>query len=175
MEIQQFYYFMPRFSSASTVLATNDELTYGPNAMEYALGKRNPRNTLVLKQVSGKRWDDMLTRVKSLYIVSTNFITILKENNLTGWKAFPIKIITKTGEEVDNYWGLSIIGRCANKLEPTPQNWDGKDFFIMKDTISTYITEKAYKCLKGKVTNIQFVKYEENIEGIRRVRLMGEM
>ncbi|MFT6203992.1 MAG: hypothetical protein ACI9V1_000061 [Spirosomataceae bacterium] len=39
MEKQKFYLFKPKLSSASTVLATNDEIIYGPNAMDYALGK----------------------------------------------------------------------------------------------------------------------------------------
>jgi hypothetical protein len=57
-------------------------------------------------------------------------------------------------------------------MDSTPQKWDDKDFFIMRDTFSTYITEKAYNCLKGKVSNIEFITYEDHIEQIKRLRQM---
>ena len=119
------------------------------------------------KQVSGKKWMDILDCSVSMYIVSTRFIELLEQHDITGWKTYPITLSDKTGVQVNGYTGFSVVGRCApadySKCEtyegrtvPTGSwnkyykglyvgldEWDGSDFFIPEHTIELIITKKA--------------------------------
>ena len=99
---------------------------------------------------------------------------------LTGWNTYPIKIFDKKGNEVEGYYGLSIIGKCGpvdftqceifeKKLVPEGplckiykslpiglDKWDQSDFFLSENAGSIIITRKAADLLQiNKFTNIQ--------------------
>ena len=103
---------------------------------------------------------------------------ILEENNLTGWKTFPIKLYDKNGNEISGYHGFSIIGHCnpinyeksaiieKRKVPTGPickfykgmfiDKWDETDFFTPEGTYEIFITKKAADILKkNKITNVQ--------------------
>lgn len=132
---------------------------------------------VVFKQEYGKKLVDILgTGWGTLYLISDKMKTILKENNLTGWKTFPIKLYDKKGIEILGYHGFSITGRCGpvdyQKAEivnrqriPTGpicktykglyvglNEWDGSDFFIPDKSSFFIVTKKTATALKKDKT-----------------------
>jgi len=67
-----------------------------------------------LEQISGRKWTDILNPCSvGMYFVSKRFIDLLYQNNITGWRTYPIIIMDKDGKEVSDYIGFSIIGKCG--------------------------------------------------------------
>jgi hypothetical protein len=115
-----------------------------------------------------------------LYLISDHLKEILQENNLTGWKIFPIILYDKKKQEIAGYNGFSTVGRCGpinrqkseiieKRFVPTGpivkfykglyiglDQWDGTDFFIPDQTYGTIITERAANVLqRNKITNVR--------------------
>lgn len=133
---------------------------------------------VVFKQDSGKNLTDILdTGHGSLFLISDHMKNILEENNLTGWRTFPVKLYDKKRNEIFNYHGFSIIGRCSHTsyekseiiekrlIAAGPickyyksvfiEEWDGTDFFIPNKTRHIFITKKAADALiNHKITNM---------------------
>lgn len=131
---------------------------------------------------NGKKMLDMLeTGWQSLHLISDRFKEELEKNNLTGWKTYPIKLMTKKNEEIKGYHGLSISGRCGpidyskaeiveKRLVPNGilskyykgeyiglEKWDGSDFFLSEQNFGIFVSAKATEILKkAKITNIIF-------------------
>lgn len=136
---------------------------------------------VVFKQEKGKKWDDILnTGYVSLYLISDKLKAVLEENNLTGWKTYPTKLVDKKGVEILGYHGFSIVGRCdpvdyskseiieKQIREDGPfwtyykgihidlEKWDGSDFFLPKGTFAIYVTSKVADLMKkNKITNLR--------------------
>ena len=133
-----------------------------------------------LEQISGRKWTDILNPCSvGMYFVSKRFIDLLYQNNITGWRTYPIIIMDKDGKEVSDYIGFSIIGKCGaidytksevsekRRVPEGPLNryyrglyvgmneWDGTDFFIPKGTLHIIVTNKVVEVIKNhKITNI---------------------
>jgi hypothetical protein len=103
--------------------------------------------------------------------------SILEENQLIGWKTFPIKLYDKKGEEIPGYNGFSVIGKCSptkyencevleKRLVPNGplckyykgvsiDKCDGSDFVTPEGTSETFITKRAADVLKKyKISNM---------------------
>lgn len=112
-------------------------------------------------------------------IVSERFINLLKSGSFKGWDKYKIKLLDKEKEEIHNYYGLSITGRCGSiddsKSEKimvnypagkfpnykglyfSPTSWDGSDLFMTEDRTGwIFVTDRVKKALEG--INIQNVK-----------------
>jgi hypothetical protein len=135
---------------------------------------------VIFKQESGKKLHDILeTGLSALYLISDKMKNVLIENQLTGWKTFPVKIFDKKDNEVLGYEGFSTTGRAGpldyskcpiieTRVYPSAplvkhyvgkyidlSTWDGSDFFLPKNHFGTMITPKAAQILtKSKLTNI---------------------
>jgi hypothetical protein len=135
---------------------------------------------VTFKQKCGKKLTDILdTGWPGLYLISDRMKTILEENKLTGWKTYPIKLLSKNGNEIPGYHGFSITGHCGpidyekadifeKRLVPTGplcrfyrgryvglDQWDGTDFFIPNKTYGVIVSQKAANILKrSKITNL---------------------
>ncbi|MCL2435394.1 MAG: hypothetical protein FWD09_04560 [Lentimicrobiaceae bacterium] len=142
---------------------------------------------VICKQESGKKLQDILdTGWAALYLISDKMKAVLEENNLTGWKTFAVKVLTKKGEEIPGYHGLSITGRCGeidySKSEIIKKQlvsngpfgkfykgkhvgldkWDGSDFFLPEKNLGTIITSRTADVLKkSKLTNIRMENLAE--------------
>ncbi|MDE3045855.1 MAG: hypothetical protein KGJ02_04340 [Verrucomicrobiota bacterium] len=142
---------------------------------------------VVFQEVEGKKWADLLdTGWTSLYLISENMKKILKDNNLTGWDTFDIKILDKKNNEVPGYSGFSVDGRCGKvdykkceiiqkRLVSTGplvriykglhiglEEWDGTDFFLPEGTLEIIITSKAANVFKkNKLTNLYLKNLSE--------------
>ena len=109
---------------------------------------------VIFKQDSGKKIHDILdTGSVCLLLISEKMKDVLEQNNLTGWKTFPVQVFDKKGNEIKRYYGFSVIGKCGpidytkceiveKRLVPTGpiskffkgryiglETWDGSDFF----------------------------------------------
>jgi hypothetical protein len=149
---------------------------------------------VTFKQSCGKKMVDILdTGWPSLFLISDRMKAILEENELTGWKTFPIQVYDKKGAEIPSYYGFSITGHCApidyrkseiiEKQWITPtgpmckfykgifiDKWDGTDFFSPEDTYDLFITRRAADILKkNKITNMQLenlTEYETRVSNV---------
>ena len=144
---------------------------------------------------SGNKFTDVLdTGHPNLYLISDRMKTVLKENHLTGWQTYPIKLYDKKGNEIFGYHGFSVVGHCGPESyknseiiekQFVPEGpickyykgvffdaWDGTDFFTPKGVYSIFITKKAAEVLKkNKLTNIRLEnlsEYEMNVDDLKR-------
>ena len=134
-----------------------------------------------------KPLDILDTGTVSLYLVSERMINILEENELTGWKKFPIKLIDKKNKEIFGYCGFSVVGRCGRIEYNTSREyyeeiyeggpldiyyigeyfdvgtWDGSDFFISKGQLRTLVTQKVVNVLKKhQLSNLKFTNLNDS-------------
>ena len=125
----------------------------------------------------------------SLYLISERLKNLLEENQTTGWKTFPVKVLDKKKREVPGYLGFSVTGRCGpiddskaliieKRLVPTGpictyykglyirlDQWDGADFFVPEKTIGIVVTRRTAEILKkNKITNMEL----ENLTEVER-------
>lgn len=118
MEINDFYDFSNKPTS-STVQAHPIGLKDDNNgkSSHFKLIKGDYKGIdfpVVFKQEYGKIFNDILgTGHAGFYLISNRMKTILEENNLTGWKVFPIKLYDKKNNEIIGYHGFSAAGRCS--------------------------------------------------------------
>ena len=159
IDIENFYNFGSKLSMNTfhaSPIGLSEEIA-GKEFDENRLIKGDYRHIelpVIFKQSTGKNFHDMLdTGWPSLYLISDKMENVLEQNNLTGWKTFPVQVIDKKGSEVKGYQGLSITGRCGpvdyTKCEIIEKRafpdaplvkyykglyvgldkWDGSDFF----------------------------------------------
>ncbi|MBP6004207.1 MAG: hypothetical protein KA746_12305 [Pyrinomonadaceae bacterium] len=138
---------------------------------------------VTFKQEYGDKFRDVLdTGHPGLYLISDHMQVLLKKNNLTGWKTFPIRLLDKKGNIIEGYQGLSVIGKCGpidiskseiikKRIVPNGplypyfkgiyvglDEWDGSDFFIPKYHYGPMITAKGAEVIKSnKLTNIRLI------------------
>ena len=136
------------------------------------------------KAYGGKKMTDFLNTGwgGKLAPISDKVLNLLIENNITGWKTYPIRVFDKKGVEIHGYHGLSITGRCKDLdltllkervdyqyRESGPvyhyykgypldlSTWDGSDMFLLSGTYWRFINKKVYSIFKkNKVSNIKF-------------------
>ena len=184
MKINDFFWFNARMTtSIFQAGSVNLKRDVNKDFQEWDLIKGNYAEIdfpVIFKQDHGKKLADILgTGWPGLFLVSDRLKKILEDNELTGWKTFPIKVYDKKKNEVLGYHGFSIVGRCGSinykKAEicerqsfPTGpfykvykglyvglDKWDGNDFFIPDESIFFIVTNKAAEILqKNKVTNL---------------------
>jgi len=137
---------------------------------------------VIFRHKYGKKLTDLLdTGSAYLYLISDNMLNILKENEITGWNTFPVKVFDKKSVEIGGYHGFSIIGKSGaidyNKSEVIEKSlvpggpiskyykgqffgyekWDGSGFFITEGTFNIIVTKKVMQVLKkAKLSNISF-------------------
>jgi len=135
---------------------------------------------IIFKQEYGNKLRDILdTGWPSLFLISDKMKAVLENNDLTGWKTFPVIVLDKQGQEINGYYGFSITGRCGKinyskseiiekrlvsngpfikyykGLHISLDKWDGTDFFIPEDTLHIIITDRVRQIIqKSKITNV---------------------
>ena len=194
MEQEVFFDFCSKLSS-STVLAPPIELQI--DDLKLIRGDYRGINfPVIFKQKEGKKFCDILdTGYPSLYLISERMKILLMENNLTGWKTFPIKLYDKKGNVIAGYNGFSITGSSGPKNYEKSQiiekqfvplgpiikfykgflidKWDKSDFFLPEKTTMTCITKKAAEILrKNKITNMyleETADYESDFRIVKKI------
>ena len=179
MDIKDFYDFGSRLVS-STMQVDAISLEGGLNPLIYG-DYEGISFPIVFKHEYGSKLRDILdTGWASLHLISDSLKELLETNGLTGWKTFPVKVLTKKNEEIPGYQGFSITGRCGaidykkgelikKRLIPGGplwksrkgvyiglDQWDGSDFFIPKESRWIVVSQRAAELLKkSKLTNIE--------------------
>src|ERR1700678_3180654 len=112
MEMKDFFSFMSQPAS-TTVQAHSTDI----NIDYLKLIKGNYEGIdfpITFKQEYGKKLYDILdTGYAGFFLISERMRKILEENNLTGWKVFPIKLYDKKGNEIVGYHGFSAAGHSG--------------------------------------------------------------
>jgi hypothetical protein len=141
---------------------------------------------VIFKHSMGKKklTDLVDTGHPSFFLISDRFKKLLEDNQITGWKTYPIVLLEKNGQEISGYHGFSVIGSCfpedysqSKVIEyryvekgPLVKHYKGYrvvpngnfDFFIPPRTIGFYISEKAAVLLtKNKITNLELLDIKE--------------
>lgn len=142
---------------------------------------------VVFKQAFGKKYTDILdTGRVNLFLISDRLKKILEENELTGWKTFPIKLYDKKDNEIFGYNGFSITGYCDpidySKSEIIEKkyasngpivkfykgkffdlnSWNGTNFFSPRGKLNIFIDKKTADLLKkNKITNLNLINLAE--------------
>lgn len=192
MEMKDFFDFRSQPANSKVVQAHPTE-----NIDQLKLIKGNYREIyfpITFKQEYGKKLYDVLdTGFAGLFLISERMRKILAENYLTGWKAFPIKLYDKKGNEIIGYHGFSVAGQSGptsyknseiieKKLVPSGplckyykglviDKWDGTDFFTPDGTYETFITRRAADVLKkNKISNIHLENLAETETNVRHVK-----
>lgn len=186
MRINDFFDFSSNFVS-STVRARSIGLKLGDDANNIGDANRlviGDYESIVFpvsfKQDQGKKFQDILDTARAfLFLISDRMKTVLEENNLTGWKCYPIRLLDKQGNKIEGYQGLSVTGRCGpiyvlesaaiykRVVSEGPickyykgwhiglDEWDGSDFFLPKRSYGMIVTAAAAKVIKSnKLTNV---------------------
>jgi hypothetical protein len=188
MNISDFFTFSSKLLSSTFqtgAVSLKNGLDDYPNLIKgYYTGIDFP---VIFKQDHGKNLTDILdTGWPGFFLISNRMKSILEENNLTGWKTFPIKIFDKKKTEVPHYHGFSVVGHCGpikyekagiieKRMVPEGpicefykglyvglDEWDGADFFTPKKNYTTIITKKTADILKkNKITNLSLENLAE--------------
>lgn len=182
-----FYSLSPKFSN-SPVCLFNEDLSVDLG-LKLLHGDTDTFDLPIsFKHVSGHKYTDFLNPGGFFSIVSEKVTKLLEENNITGWKTFPIKAKHKNGSEINGYIGLSITGKTGKfdksqseiirkrTVENGPEidfykglyfdmtEWDGNDLFIPKETAFFIMTKKVYEVFKkNKISNVN-LKPTDKIE-----------
>lgn len=114
-------------------------------------------------------------------LINDKVLNILLNNNIQGWKTYPVEVYDRKEHFISGYHGLTITGRCT-KLDPTLavpfeklypnqkyyteykgypldlSSWDGTDIFLTSGHHSIFVTLKLKQLLtKNKISGINFV------------------
>jgi hypothetical protein len=110
MNINQFYCWGGKHVLTTYTVDTTDKLIGNPQVFNLAKGVYDGLVFPVkYKHQSGTKFRDMIdTGYPYLYLVSDTVIRVLEDNQITGWKTFPIIIEDKKGNITDGYRGLGI-------------------------------------------------------------------
>lgn len=202
MELKDFYKFSPRgymtqFYAPCPILLT--ERYKGISAFELLYGKYDNFDFPIIfqqrKSYGGQKITDFLNTGWGglLTPISDKVLNLLIENNITGWKTYPIRVFDKKGNEIEGYHGFSITGRCKDldltlvkerveyqyresgpiyhHIKGFPldiSTWDSSDIFILSGTGYSFMSKKVYSIFKkAKVSNIEYIKVSEYV-------IMGE-
>ena len=156
---------------------------------EILLGQREPESTIIIRPMKGRKYGDIVsTSSLDIICVSHQFISVLQENNITGWKTYDqIEVYDRKKQLVTNYKGLSITGRIGKiqldkakirilplfkeglperyttyGLYPDESEWDGSDMCIISDSRMIVVNEKVYNAItEANLSHIEFIKIEE--------------
>ena len=136
--------------------------------------------------IKNKRMTDFLNTggVTLDFVVTDRVIEVLSDNNITGWKTYPVEVYDKNENYIGGYHGLTITGRCGavkpslaepwidshgiNTFKGMPldlDTWDGSDIFLLQGTSYAFLTRRAKEIMKkSKFTNIEYSDIAEYID-----------
>ena len=114
-------------------------------------------------------------------LVSDRLVTLLQQNNITGWATYPIRLMGKRGDEISGYRGFTVTGRAGAIAELVPEkeivyecrnrfrqwersSWDGSDFAHIKGRYKTICSERVRNIIKDSlIKGFYFDPLEEDV------------
>jgi len=122
------------FDSSSDPLAvTRGEITpEAPISIRWDMGGESPSDVI---------WTTSAHPV----IVHQRVLDLLRENDLTGWRSYPVRVVDQLGVVHEDYAGLQIVGRCgvaelsrsSVRLKQYPGGW-------FPDLVGYYFAENSW-------------------------------
>ena len=123
---------------------------------------------VVFRYYEGKKIRDIIeTGWSGCFLISDRMKELLEQEQLTGWKTYPILLFDKLGNEMPGYHGFSFIGYGGyyeypadtpiGKINSLPITdlrydicqWDGSDFLSIG--MSHYVMEDGERILKKSI------------------------
>jgi hypothetical protein len=160
-----------------------------------ATGRSKPETPMCFEQYEGVELCDLVgTQYAALRLVSHRVCDAFREARLSGWDTLAVELRDRTGETIDGYLLLVIVGRCGpldntrsvriNKIMTRNRKgyapvwkglyfdedtWDGSDLFAPQGTAFFFATRQVKDVLeKISATNFQI----KPLKDIERVSLI---
>jgi len=152
-------------------------------------GEPSPDAPVVLRQMKGSRWPDMLGNTRLLPVVSERFVDVLTQADLTGWDTYPVHVQTKKGEPAPGgYLGFAITSAAGPRdvaqgivedgpviIDGTPvfqmnglyfdtSRWRGTDVFSLADTQHVLVTRRARDVLEAATPRLTGLRFTPVLE-----------
>lgn len=128
-------------------------------------------------------------------IVSDRVVALFRKHDVTGWTTYPVRVFSRSGEELSGYQGLLPTSRCGQidftKGRPisasynpaithyiggefdTP-TWDGADIFGSGTTVFIWVVERVKTLLEeNRVNDIMFQRLTEIEVSDSNARMMN--
>ena len=113
-----------------------------------------------------------------VFVVSDRLVNVLLDNNITGWKTYPIIVYDKKGTAINGYHGFTVSGRGGTMLAPMDERgniighpecivwdscqWDGTDIFWIKPNY-VVVTERVKDVLKeARIDSLSFDRLDSH-------------
>lgn len=172
-----------------------DTITDSVNVHLLSRGKFRIHEPLQFDAVQGTEASDFLwTQLLDPVCVSEGVVRILRENEVSGWSLYPVKVFDKEGDLLPNYHGIAVTGAVCEadygrsavvtKPAPTPggknydvyrglnfneEHWDGSDIFWVGGF--RVVVRRVKELLENyKVKNVRFTALAEREVRVRHVR-----
>jgi hypothetical protein len=184
---REFFELRDSFSTQALRLERRDDSKWldMETAIKLANGElKETQEVLRLQPFSGSRPMPFLwSGFTPLCCISKRVVSLLQDNQITGWSTYPVEVFDRDGDLLPDYVGFAVTGRAGDfqrDLSPiitvthpwgssvkmykglyfNPLEWDGTDIFLVGG--STIITRKVQKLFKKeKVSNIRLTPIME--------------
>lgn len=131
----------------------------------------------------GKKFRDVMPMRFSpwMFLISNKFKSVLEENNISGWKDYPVEVYDKKGNPILGYSGFSITGRggemegasspkwkeiCDSRQRPRyhPKQWDGSDIFRINPAYLVISKKLKDILIENKITGVEYFPLSRDID-----------
>lgn len=176
------------------------EKFYNQMSLKIFRGELTPESKITYQyHMGGSKPSDIIWTGMFNVLIEQSIANLLNENGITGYTLYDVVVYGKNMEKYENYYGLSITGRCntidyhrseiiylgsANVpnlkgIHIENDNWDGSDFFVENPdehgdySAHIFVSEKIVKLFeKYKVKNVQFEKFNESTTNLRDLQIL---
>jgi hypothetical protein len=78
-------------------------------------GEEQPSEAITLTHAMGRGIPRRVVFATSPYaiVLHGEVVSTLRERGVSGWSTYPVIVVDKSGSRHDDYFGLSITGRCG--------------------------------------------------------------
>ncbi len=140
-------------------LTGKDKAVSPRTIMNYLAGRAVPPHPIEMR-LKGSRPGDFLIGELSIF-VTDHIIELFKNEKVTGWKTYPLRVVNQKPKAISGYHGLQITGRVGpltatakkkGKIDFKISTWDGSDLFVPEDTWFTIAHPRVISLLeKNKI------------------------
>lgn len=153
------------------------QLLYGDDYGHYPDYIKFP---VVYRQREGKKMRDMLDMRfdGNCFLISDRMKQLMEDNDITGWKSYPVLVYDKKGNEIKGYHGFTVTGRGGEMKLLLPYNqipydersrycqweqkeWDGSDIFRIGPNFLIVTKRTMLLLKKNKITSPEFYPLSE--------------
>ncbi|MBO4715151.1 MAG: hypothetical protein J5672_03510 [Verrucomicrobia bacterium] len=113
MDTKQFYYMYSHSSFTARAMDDDDDTQLDFHNLKRG-DYENFKYPIRFKHSCGtKKLRDILDTEIASWLISERLKNVLEENQITGWKTYPIQLFYKKMEPIEGYYGFSVVGRSG--------------------------------------------------------------